>query len=110
MSLSDKLRKLAARGQYGHSRTPANYYMTGGYCEYYWSHSTDLFPTLAEWDKAAALLDRYHRLLQWADTNLWQDTGKPTYWGDNSVSIQQVHVQTGKTRTRMITAPHGDVC
>ena len=106
--LADKLRAIAKRGQYGHSRTPANFYMSDSYCSYYHSRAKDLV-SFEEWQKIARLSKRYHRFVRWYKENMYTK-GKVTYWMDNSISAEYTNVETGKTETRMIEAPHGDVC
>lgn len=106
--LSEKLRIIAKRGQYGHSRTPANFYMVGEYCSYYWSHCTDIV-TFEEWQKLAKLSKRYHRYLSWYKKNMFVQ-GEKTYWMDNSVTAEYIHIETGETEIRTLVAPGGDIC
>lgn len=106
--LAEKLRKIAARGQYGHSRTPANFYMFEDYCSYHWSNCTRMV-TFEEWQKLARLSHRYHRYLAWYKKNMFIK-GEETYWMDNSISAVYTNILTGETETRMLKPPGGDIC
>lgn len=117
-SLAAQLIALAKRGQYGHSRSPKNFYMSdpddnkagNGYCDYYhsWAH-WDM--TFEQWRKIARLSKRYRRLIHYI-TEIkpqWKDTAERTLWGDNSVDVVQVSI-TGQKRTVQVKAPSGDAC
>lgn len=105
------IRTLARAGQYGHSRTPRNYYMSQGYCAWYWSCSPFSGVTLPEWDHAAEVLARYHRLVQWAVEVLpgWTDVRTLSYM-DNSEEREQVCKCGLHVRRVMVRPPSGDAC
>ncbi len=107
MTLSVKVRQLAKRGQYGHSRTPRDFYMSEGGCSFYWGNG-GIIKTVEEWDRACRLLTRYRRF--YAFIQGWQDVpGTVTYWADNSRTVKQVSRQ-GVIREHQLVAAGGDVC
>lgn len=103
------LRELARKGQYGHSRTPRNYYMCESYCDYYWSRATSMM-TYEQWKAVYRLSTRYHRMIGYVTEVLpeWED-GKKIYYADNSISMVQ-HGKDGQERTIQIKPPSGDLC
>lgn len=109
--LAAMLRKLAHAGQYGHSRTPRNYYMTTSYCSFYWDNHGRFVPDHETWVRVAALSARYHRFCMYVEETAprWVEVNR-TYWADNSVDSHQVSADGTQTRTVQLTAPHGDVC
>lgn len=104
------IKTLAAQGQYGHPRTPRDFYMTPGYCAFYWGHPAT-GTTQVRWDHMAAVLERYHRLIQWADETLpgWREVSRVHYM-DNSVESVQVCRCGAHTRRVMLKPPSGDAC
>jgi hypothetical protein len=65
-SLSAKIRIAAARGQYGHCRTPRHFFMGQAWSRYEWSGCRDLF-TYDVWKRADLLLQRYQRICRYYD-------------------------------------------
>lgn len=110
MRYAPLIRKAAARGQYGHRRTPATFYMGTDYCGYHHSWNRDLFPTHAEWIAAARVLERYQRFYRHVTEVApgWVD-GERVHYMDNSVEVVQT-ARDGRTRRVQVVAPHGDVC
>lgn len=106
MTLSDGIRKLARRGQYGHSRQPRDFYMTEGGCSFYWDNA-HTFTSQKEWDRACRLLNRYRRFVAFVEG--WKNTGERAYYADNSVMARQVNRQ-GDDRWICEVAAGGDVC
>jgi len=112
VSLAGILKELARRGQYGHSRTPDDFYISPGGHSYYWSHSRDLGVTSqAMWDRLAELSARYRRFVNYCHEVMpgWKDTGNVRRWADNSVEKEQASSDR-TTRWVMVDGPHGDVC
>lgn len=105
-NLSTQIRMLAERGQYGHRRTPRNFYMTEGGCSYYW-HNGGIINSQRDWDRACRLLARYHSFC--ASVEGWTNTGSTRYYADNSVMAEQRSRQ-GAVRWVYAVAPNGDCC
>lgn len=108
--LRDLLRAVAERGQYGHRRTPKDFFMTGTYCEYYWSACTDLMD-YETWQKLSKFAARYRRFVNYYEEIFpeWEETKKVTY-ADNSTDSVQVSKKLGKIRRVQVEAPWGDAC
>jgi len=114
--LSEQLVRLAARGQYGHSRTPARFYMPDpdrdpgqGYCSYYHSGAQwDM--SFEEWKRVARLSNRYLRFHHYVTEVApgWTKV-RDIHFADNSIEQEQVD-RNGNTRRVMIDGPHGDIC
>lgn len=106
---ADLIRTLSKRGQYGHARTPHNFYMQGGYSARYWSGTGQ--ESQAEWDKASQVLARYHRYVDYCTNTLpgWHTTSLINYM-DNSTEARQVCKCDLHTRTVQLTPPSGDLC
>lgn len=113
---------LARKGQYGHSRTPKNFYMgdpdrlVAGkrdphtlYCEYYWSWAKfDM--TYEQYQRVARLSCRYRRFVHYVTEVLpaWQPV-REIHFADNSVEVVEVS-RDGVERQRLVRAPGGDAC
>lgn len=110
MRIAEAFRVIAARGQYGHSRTPANFYVCADYCSYYWSGATHII-TYDQWKQLAALAVRYHSFLHYMKEvrPRWVVVERINY-ADNSVEAVQRSELTGDTRRVMEKAPSGDLC
>ena len=67
--------------------------------------SNGVFATNAEWSRATALLNRYHRFVKF--TEGWQPTGKSMGYADNSTEVEERN-RAGAIRWRMAVAPSGD--
>ena len=107
--LPQKIRDHARAGQYGHSRTPRNFYMGTSYCSFYWDNH-GRFKSHKEWIAAATLLGRYQRFVQYMTEVLpeWKEVRKVLYM-DNSTEVEEVD-RHGNTRRRQTVAPSGDAC
>lgn len=110
MRLAEAFRIIAARGQYGHSRKPANFYVCADYCSYHWSGATHIV-TYDQWQKLADLAVRYHRFLHYMREiqPQWVVVERINY-ADNSIEAVQRSQLTGNTRRVMEKAPSGDAC
>lgn len=107
--LAEKLRKLAARGQYGHARKPDNFYMSGSGFE--WAHTDkSLFGDVATFERVAALSKRYHAFVRYCRevAPQWVEVDR-IHWADNSIEAVQVD-KDGNQRRVMVAAPSGDRC
>jgi hypothetical protein len=97
--------ELLNMGYYGGDRNAA-------YCNYYWNYQHDM--TMDEYMELARLQGRarslFHHLREVAPG--WQQVpGSTVMWADNSVEItEQATDGSGRTRTRQVVGPHGDLC
>ena len=121
-----KNKAAARRGQHGHSRTPAGYWMPDpgptppkgfgtqadqSYCAYQ-AAGAQFDMTHAEWCLVARLSVRYRRFIHHMTEVApgWQEVpGSKVCWANNSVEITE-RASDGRTRIRQLVAPHGDVC
>jgi hypothetical protein len=108
--LAQYLRQLARNGQHGHTRTPADYYMTGSYTSFYWDNR-GVVPDHATWQRVASLSARYHSFRHYCREVLpeWRETSR-VFYADNSVEAVEASAITGETRRVMVTPPSGDRC
>jgi hypothetical protein len=108
--LAALLRTLAERGQYGHARTPASYYMTPSYCSFYHNNYGFVVPDHETWIRVCALSARYHRFVGYVREVLpaWREIERINFM-DNSIEAVQ-ESRTGERRRVMVKAPSGDVC
>lgn len=106
--LTNVIRVMAAHGQHGWRRTPADFYMGDDYCSWYWgAHGDCDFET---YKRASRVLDRYHRFMNYMESISWENVGDPVNYADNSAEQRQRNVFTGKFRNKMLTSPGGDLC
>jgi len=108
--LAAYLRRLAAGGQYGHSRKPDNYYMSDSYCSFYWN-SHGIVPDHETWEKVARLSKRYLSFVSYCREVYpqWQDL-ETIHWADNSVEKIQQSLILGINRRVLVKAAGGDAC
>ena len=117
--LAEVLRDAAAAGQYGHSRTPDNFYLRDprdktGPGATYWIrkglNGRDAGLTDAEVLRLGELAARYRRLVHLAREVWphWEAVGR-VHYADNSIEEEQV-ARDGRTRRVMVLAPGGDRC
>jgi hypothetical protein len=109
MRLALLLRILASRGQYGHARSPRGYYMSEGYCSFYWDNR-GVCPDYPTWRRVARLSSRYLRFCYHVSEVMrgWRQV-EEIHHADNSVEVVEVST-SGETRRRMTLAPGGDTC
>lgn len=113
-SYADLLRRLAKRGQYGHSREPHNYYpmnmdFHGFHIDGEWKRAG---LTWDVWERFTKYASRYHRFYRYCTEVLpqWEEVpGSKIYWADNSVTVSQQNM-FGDVRQVYLEAPHGDLC
>jgi len=104
------LRELAKKGNAGQSHTPSSLYISGGYCEYYWSPASWMM-TASEYEQVVSLSKRYHRFVSYATevAPQWEEVDR-IYWADGSVDVIEESKVTGVRRTVHDTPPSGDRC
>jgi len=98
------------RCHYGGADYPLSWtYMGESYCSFYWSGVREV--TFEEWLAARPLLARYKRFCHYVREVRpeWRNDGGPIYYADNSVEQPEVD-KDGNRRSRMLVAPHGDLC
>ena len=109
MKLAQYLRTLARQGQYGRTRNPSDYFMSGDYCDFYW-HNHGVVPNHATWQLVADLSARYRRFIHFMTevAPQWVEVQRIHYADNSVVSVQQNFA--GDCRRVMVTAPSGDIC
>ena len=91
---------------------PLSYvYISGDYSGFYWSRSSHREgATMEMWKKAAKLLKRYQRFVNYCEEIApgWEIV-ETIHYADNSTAVVEVD-KAGNRRNRMTSAPSGDRC
>lgn len=86
--------------------SPKSYLPAREYCAWHWSRRVI---TLEECVRAVDILAAYRAWLNDLDAAEWSYE-RTIHYADNSTVHVERSSKTGKTRERMLVAPHGDAC